>query len=245
MTVKLYIATPCYGGNVAAEYATSMMQLSLELFRRGITHATRLDTTCSLITRGRNRLAHAFLKTDATHLLWIDADLRFRPQDVLALLESGHDVCGGAYPRKQLDAQRIHDAVSKGATNPLREAGECVVTDLSDEERVAEGGFIEVHDLPTGFMLIRRHVLEEMATRMPDLLCYDDAIGPMHGEPYFGWFDCMIEPETRRPLSEDYAFCRRWQQLGGKCHLYVHAEMGHVGRHIFEGRALADYEVRA
>ena len=35
--------------------------------------------------------------------------------------------------------------------------------------------------------------------------------------PYFSaLFDTMIEPETKRYLSEDYTFCRRWQQMGGE-----------------------------
>lgn len=54
-------------------------------------------------------------------------------------------------------------------------------------------------------------------------------------DEYCAIFDCMIDPDTRRYLSEDYAFCRRWQQMGGKIYADVTAILGHVGNLRFSG----------
>lgn len=239
---RLFICTPCYGG-VEADYVTSRDRLNAALLTRGMPahfHTVRGD---SLITRVRNRAVHAFLKTDCTHLLWIDADLRFRAEDVFAMLDADLDVVGGAYPLKQYDNDRIAYAAAMGSPNILRDAAQLVMSDVGDGARTAKGGFLEVLDVATGFSLVKREVFEKMAAKMPELLVIDDARGPTRDEPYFAYYDCMIEPVTRRYLSEDYAFCRRWQQIGGKCHVYLLAELGHVGKHLFEGSAENEYEL--
>ena len=54
-------------------------------------------------------------------------------------------------------------------------------------------------------------------------------------EKYVAVFDCMIDPDSRRYLSEDYAFCRRWQQMGGKIYADCMTVLGHVGNIRFIG----------
>jgi hypothetical protein len=92
-----------------------------------------------------------------------------------------------------------------------------------------------VLDGPTGFMLIKRSVIEQMYARYtPELKCVNDHINRDFDE-YCAIFDCMIDPESRRYLSEDYAFCRRWQMMGGKIYADVTTTLGHVGNLRFSG----------
>jgi hypothetical protein len=95
-------------------------------------------------------------------------------------------------------------------------------------------GFAEVLDGPTGFMLIKRDVFTKMHERYPELECVNDHQN-RDLEKYVAVFDCMIDPESRRYLSEDYAFCRRWQQMGGKIYADVMTVLGHVGNIRFIG----------
>ena len=45
----------------------------------------------------------------------------------------------------------------------------------------------------------------------------------------------MIEPDTKRYLSEDYAFCRLWQKIGGKIYADIVSGMTHMGNYSFKG----------
>jgi hypothetical protein len=95
-------------------------------------------------------------------------------------------------------------------------------------------GFVEILDGPTGFMMIKRQVFKDMEEKYPELWCKNDHQN-RDFDDYHACFDCMIDPQNKRYLSEDYAFCRRWQQMDGKIYADVHATMGHVGNLPFSG----------
>ena len=98
-----------------------------------------------------------------------------------------------------------------------------------------ENGFTEVLDGPTGFMCIKRSVIEKMYEAYPQLMCKNDHQNK-DLDDYCAIFDCMIDPVNRRYLSEDYAFCRRWQEIGGKIFADVTTTLGHIGNIRFTGR---------
>ena len=83
-------------------------------------------------------------------------------------------------------------------------------------------------------MLIKRSVIQQMYEKYPELNCVNDHQN-RDLETYCAIFDCMIDPESRRYLSEDYAFCRRWQQIGGKIFADCMTSLGHVGNLRFQG----------
>jgi hypothetical protein len=45
----------------------------------------------------------------------------------------------------------------------------------------------------------------------------------------------MVDPDSGRYLSEDYAFCRRWRDIGGKVHVDLQCKLMHLGQHLFRG----------
>lgn len=237
--MKPFIATPCYGGKLEALYVQSLLGLVHVMTQRGIPHDVRLPGKHSLIHRARNHLAHAFLKTDCTHLVFLDADIAFQPEDLLDMLATGKDVVGGVYPMKTIDWTRVRRAALSGHDELDQHTGRFVVNPtavhLEDGSVAVDHGCIEVKDIGTGFLSIARHVLEEMAIAYPELLYVNDTPGPEYGQPGIGFFNHYIEPETRRDLSEDYAFCRRWQAMGGKVHAYLPAKLTHIGSYPFKG----------
>ncbi len=204
---------------------------------------TRFLDGDSLITRARSRLVAEFM-ADArwTHLFWIDADIGFAPEAALRLLLAGHDVVAGVYPRKAdgWPAGGLAEALPAGSTREDFEARHASFpfNALPAGSTVDADGFVQVQEAPTGFMLIARHVLERMAGAYPELRYTPDAVGTPAAElqwPHYRFFDTLAEPDNGRYLSEDYAFCRRWQALGGRIFIDARSRLAHQGLRTYTG----------
>lgn len=234
--VILFVSTPCYGGVCLQAYAESMLRLQRLCAANGF--QMMLDTTEneSLVHRARNlAVARFYQKTQATHFLFIDADIHFDPESVMRLIRSDHDIAVAAYPKKCVMWDSVDEHFKSGGTgkDPARVASSLVMNFKYANTQIVNG-FAEVLDGPTGFMLIKRDVFTKMHERYPELLCNNDHQN-RDLEQYYAVFDCMIDPESKRYLSEDYAFCRRWQQMGGKIYADVMTVLGHVGNIRFQG----------
>jgi len=195
-----------------------------------------LDTTEneSLVHRARNISVARFMqKSQASHFMFIDADVCFDAEAVVRLLASGHDVSCAVYPKKVIMWEQAEQAIASG--NDLAKASASLVMNFKYAQTQIVNGFAEVLDGPTGFLMIKREVFEKMFLRYPELNCKNDHQN-RDFDDYCAVFDCMIDPENRRYLSEDYAFCRRWQQMGGKIYADVTTTLGHVGNLRFYGK---------
>lgn len=241
------VATPMFGGKCDINYVVSLVTLLGTKPPISVAYRFALSSGDSLIPRGRNRMATEFLKSDATHLLFIDADIQFKPQDVYGLLQSGHKLVAAPYPAKELDAGKVVEAAKSGHPQPLRRGTRMVANTRGQGQEEGVNNCIRVHDLPTGFMMIHRSVLEDMVKAYPDMAYTDD--GGDYGTLYDFFFTGIVEEDgvvhkdkdgkitlgrTKRYLSEDYGFCRRWQTMGGECWLYLGADLGHVGTFLYE-----------
>jgi len=131
---------------------------------------------------------------------------------------------------------QVESYVKSGETgrDPGRVAAALVMNFKYQQTQIVNG-FAEVLDGPTGFLLIKRDVFTKMFEKYKDLDCVNDHQNKDLDE-YCAVFDCMIDPESRRYLSEDYAFCRRWQQMGGQIFADCMTVLGHVGNIRFQGR---------
>ena len=233
--VKLFLSTPCYGGLCLEKYMKSIVNLQMLLMREGV--QLMLDTTEneSLVHRARNVSIGRFMqKTDAEYFMFIDADVEFDAQSVLRLLKSGHEVSVAVYPKKVVMWDQAREAVENGDERNMALLSSSLVANIGATRRSVVNGFVEVLDGPTGFMMISREALTKMHEHYPELNCKNDHQNRDFDE-YCALFDCMIDPESRRYLSEDYAFCRRWQQMGGKIYADCHTTLGHVGNLPFSG----------
>jgi hypothetical protein len=186
-----------------------------------------------------------FLDTEATHLLFIDADIEFKPQDVVRLLLHDKPVVCGSYPLKNVDLSNLVDRPPMTLEEIKRSVSKYVIN-LETEDRnnisktnapvkvATEDGLVAIQDAGTGFMLIKREVIEKIIEAHPE-------IKYTHEEDQSTWhavFDCIIDPEENRYLSEDYTFCRRWQKLGGKVWLDTEVILNHVGSYKFDGHPM-------
>jgi cellulose synthase/poly-beta-1,6-N-acetylglucosamine synthase-like glycosyltransferase len=196
-----------------------------------------IDTTEneSLVHRARNVSVGRFMqKSSADYFMFIDADIHFDPMAVVRLIKSGHDVAVACYPKKFVNWTQAAEAVKEGDDRNMSMLSSSLVVNFGASTIQVKDGFIPILDGPTGFMLIKREVFKKMEERYPELWCVNDHQN-RDFDKYCALFDCMIDPETKRYLSEDYAFCRRWQQMGGKIHADINTTLGHVGNLPFSG----------
>ena len=227
--VKLFLSTPCYGGLCLEPYLTSILRLQILMIQRG--HQLMIDTTEneSLVHRARNVSVGRFMqKTDADYFMFIDADVHFDPESVIRLLESGHDISVACYPKKCVMWDQAKQLVKQGDQRDPAKMASSLVVNFGAANRPVINGFIEILDGPTGFMMIKRDVFKKLEEKFPELWCKNDHQN-RDFDDYHACFDCMIDPESKRYLSEDYAFCRRYQQMGGKIFADINTTLGHVG----------------
>jgi hypothetical protein len=240
-TPSLFVATPMYGGMCIGNYAAALMQLPLKLSAAGMKMYYTYMMNESLITRARNSLAYDFLASDATHLLFIDADIGFRPDDIPEMVRRDVDICCGLYPKKEIHWQRVADAVARGVPTPeLKEHTGTFVVNLVNNERteVKMNELLEIDNGGTGFMLIKREVFEALADKVPEYnndmyLAVDTERKPKIIKEFFA---TSIDPESNnRLLSEDYHFCKLARKHGFKVHAAPWVQLSHTGTYVFSG----------
>jgi len=232
----LIVATPCYGGNVTNYYALSAIKLQKACIERGIELSFRMLGGDALITRARGNLAMEFLaESSATHLMFIDADIGFRAEQVFALLEADKDVVSAVYPMKIINWDRIQARVAAG--RPLvPSATMSYAVEFLDPAAIAPiNGLAQVRSVGTGFMLIRRQVFDRMAEAYPELKFRGFGQPTPQDTERWSFFETMIDPETGSYLSEDYAFCKRWRDIGGELWIHLESRLTHVGAIAFDG----------
>lgn len=237
----IYVATPCYGGMLNLSYVSAILNLQAACRDRGIGLHVDLMGGDALITRARSRLAARFLAhPEATHLLFIDADIGFAPQNVFRLLEAGREMAAGVYPIKSIDWEKARSAAKAGVQNLMAASLGYVVRFLPtpDNSVEVENGFARVAYGGTGFLMIARAAMQRIVDAHPELRA---GMRDMHDDlapEAVMVFETMIEPETGQYLSEDYAFCRRWRDLGGEIWADFDSPLIHVGHAVYAGSVM-------
>lgn len=248
----IYVGTPAYGGLVSTQYLASIVKLTRACDARGIRLELGILGSESLIQRARNRIVGRFLKSECSHLLFIDADIGFDWRAVFAMGAAQVDLVGGVYPMKTLNWKRaahVSQTFAESAPYPvIEEKLQEAAAEMCWNPRLDEKGQLEArsngphtivraHDVPTGFMMLSRAGIEKMIAAYPETEYRDDVLNE-GGKVAHALFDCFID-EDGRYLSEDYGYCRRWQRIGGTCWVYIGAKLTHVGSYQYTG-SLAD-----
>lgn len=208
MTDSILFATPCYGNLVTAAHFRSCLGLKEELTRVGLNHDWLIGWNESLVHRARMAMAKAFLDSGHSHLMWLDADIEFEPQHVASLWNLETDIAVGCYAMKKRDAQWYAAWVN----------GE-LVKNLDQFE-----GPVEVDYAGTGFMLIRREVIEKLASEA------DTYEGP-NGEQTPAIYMTPIHNGVLE--SEDYHFCRIAREAGFKVMMDPSVRLKHWGQYAY------------
>jgi hypothetical protein len=234
-TPYLLVATPCYGGQVNVKYLTSVLALQREMDKRGLKVEFVHLSNSALITQARNRLVAQFLNdADATHLLFIDADQGFNPDQVFRLLLFGTEVSAAVSPKKIMNWSKIERAVREGRSPDVAGLDYVVNFKGEDGQVNVRNGFAQASAIGTGFMLITRSALIRLREAYPELRSWVDDADRESGN-YYGFFDCMIEPKTGASLSEDLAFCKRWSDIGGEIWVDTQSKLSHTGPTTYYG----------
>lgn len=240
--INILIATPCYGGMLCHTYLHAIVKLKELLLKYNIQCTLHTIAKESLITRGRGYFVSLFLTLkEFTHLFFIDADISFDAESVLRMILADRDIIAGIYPKKHVDFKKIistyNEAIKENRMTLLPQATYDYCINLEANEIAIDNGIIEALYVGTGFMLIRRNVIEKMVEEYPETQYKNDVEGyfmpnNMNENNFYMLFDCIIDPESKRYLSEDFTFCHRWRKLGGKIYVDINCDLTHSG--IFE-----------
>lgn len=246
---KVFIATPMYGGMAHGLYIKSSLDLQNMMTRYGIETKFSFLFNESLITRARNYLVDEFLRSDCTHLLFIDSDIHYNAQDVIALLALDKDVIGGPYPKKAINWKNVADAARKHPNLDPKEleklVGEYVFNVVKGTKQFSVTEPLEVMEIGTGFMMVKREVFDKLKESYPMIHYKPDHVGQANfdGSRYIhAYFDTVIDYKesitgggSDRYLSEDYMFCQMWRKIGGKIYLCPWMRTQHIGTYAFTG----------
>lgn len=211
----LHIGIPCYGGMVSEPTMTSFLRFILMAQQAGLNWSLDTMVNESLVTRARNNLmAKMMTNKDATHFMFIDADIRFEPDAILKMIACDKDVIGGLYPKKALPVN--------------------YVINLRPETKI-QGDIFTVDTMGTGFLLFKRHVYEKLIAAHPECKYVDDVgLGKQYEPMMYSIFDCNIDARGHY-LSEDWLFCRRWAAIGGEIWAHGKVLLNHIGHYEFQG----------
>tara|TARA_B110000977_G_scaffold15056_1_gene18567 strand:+ start:1274 stop:2140 length:867 start_codon:yes stop_codon:yes gene_type:complete len=250
---KIFIGTPMYGGNCSGSYTKSCTDLAMMCAANGITIKFYYLFNESLIQRARNYVADEFMRSDCTHLVFIDSDIAFNPKDVLGLLAVQlkdpdlYNIVCGPYPKKTIAWEKVKAAVDKGKAdespfeldqytadyvfNPVNKLGSF---NLGEPLEIGEGG--------TGFMCIPRATFERYKEAYPEYSYKPDHARTENFDgtnEIMAYFDCIIDPVSKRYLSEDYFFCHKAREAGMKVWMAPWMQINHIGTYIFKGNMAA------
>lgn len=254
----VYILTPCYGSVCYVNYVYSLM-MTLEVFRQyKITANVEFCKSDSLVTRARNNLvAKATNDPNMTHILFIDNDISWEPFDVLKLLLHDKNIVGGIYPLKNYHWNKLLENNGESVKNMIEKKNKSQLSDFINDENMIqynllnyninyksneikiEKNLTEVKHIPTGFMLLKRSVIEKMQEAYPSTKYTDDVhfLTEEENKYCYALFDCGVEDEHY--FSEDWMFCHRWSKMGGKLWIDISINLTHTGIEDYKGSLLS------
>jgi len=241
--MKIFIGTPMYGGIAKNNYVIGLQNLIVKLSQAGHQITTTTVGNESLITRARNTIAHKFIKSNFDALLFIDADHGFNADDIVKMIDSGKELIGAPYPMKGINWENVRVAALSGKQNLEEYSGYFAVNldknagDFNSDEPY------KVKDVGTGMMFIKREVFEKIR---PLCKTYNNNsvgdLGIAFGEEITEFFYTEVD-NNKILLSEDYAFCRAWQKVGGEVWAAPWVRITHSGDYNFAGQFAKTLEI--
>lgn len=205
---SLMIGIPAYDSKIDINSALNLLQVASKAGMHGISMQVAHISGCSILPKARNTLIARFMESDCTDFLFLDTDVIFKPEDIYRLMAvaTDKDIVGGSYPKKNLDTELAVDLVYSETGSPIVES---------------DFNLYEVQHLSTGFMLIRRHVIEKMMEQYPEL---------MYAETHeqlvcYALFDFQLVNQAY--YGEDYIFCQRARALGFQIYVDPFINLGH------------------
>lgn len=239
---KLFIGTPMYGGSCLGMYMKSCLDLQTACMQYGVEVRFSFLFNESLIQRARNYIVDEFLRSECTHMMFIDADIAFNAIDVIAMLAMDKDIVGAPYPKKSIKWENIKRAILKNPNLPASEldklGGDIVFNPVAGTTQFNVAEPVQVMEIGTGMMMIRKDVFSKFAKAFPQYEYTPDHVGTA----FFGgdrkihsYFNVEIDEESNRVLSEDYHFCQQCRKIGIEVWMAPWINCIHIGSYQFQG----------
>lgn len=247
---KLFVGSPMYGGMCLGSYMKSCLDLQSVCIQYGVEVRFSFLFNESLIQRARNYVSDEFLRSDCTHLMFIDADVGFNAIDILAMLVVDKQIIGAPYPKKSINWNNIKKAVLKHPNIEISEleklGGDIVFNPAAGTSSFNISDPLEVLEVGTGMMMIKREVFDIFKKTYPQYSYTPDHVGTAHfsgDRKIHSYFNVEIDPVSNRLLSEDYAFCQQSRAAGVKIWMAPWQNCTHTGTFTFQGNlaAVANY----
>ncbi len=218
--MNIFIATPAHNAENHVGFTLSALRTQAALAAQGIAHTFEFDPGNAPISRARNILVAQFMaRPEYTHLMFIDGDMGWTPEDLLALVAADKEVACAGYVKR---------GEPKEFTFTLHDAEQL--------EQCPETGFIEIKGAPTGFILIRRSAIERMFAAYPELKCrVSKLLNPAEQANSYALFNTDICDGTL--TGEDLLWSRRWHDIGGQIWMHPEIALKHFdGCRAYQGR---------
>lgn len=218
---KVFIACFGYGGSIPIDTAKSLFASIVDLNSNGIETDLDLRGGGPYVMKERNISLMRFLASNATHMIFIDADLAFRHDSIRKLMtkaiEKDIHLMGALY-RYKMD----------------QEAYPCQLYTADDGSYYEEDGLYRAAGIPTGMMLISRHCAETLIEEYPETRFeLRDSGSKTVAMTLYDLFDGLLF--NGQWWGEDYVFCRRWTALGGQIWVYPDIDVAHIGMKPWAG----------
>jgi len=226
--MKIFIPLICYNHTCNTEYMMSILKLLNAAKDRKLNVSFYPIFFESLVSRARNAaVAHFLEDKENTHILFIDSDIIFEPEDVLKLIQANKEVVAGIYPKKYIVWDRLKQHPDS----------ERVDFPVGGQIKMTEDNFLELDYLPTGFLLISRTAINKIIKAHPELKYKNDIDGYMSaGDNFYDLFKVGIRNGIYE--SEDWGFCSLWKSVGGKVLIHPDINVKHLGWHEYSGNLL-------
>ena len=226
--MKIFVPLICYNHTCNTEYMMSILKLLNAAKDSKLNISFYPIFFESLVSRARNAAVAHFLEDKKnTHILFIDSDIIFEPEDVFKLLKSNKEVVAGIYPKKYIVWDRLKQYPE----------AERVDFPVGGSVKMTEDNFLEMDYLPTGFLLISRTAINKITKAYPELKYKNDIDGYMSaGDNFYDLFKVGIRNGIYE--SEDWGFCSLWKSVGGKVLIHPEINVKHLGWHEYSGNLL-------
>lgn len=214
--VSLVLATPSYRDSFCEDYVNSILALSRWTQAQDIGLKTQFMNYADIAATRNMLLTFFYYKhTDASHMLFVDDDMGFPLQLVADCVALKADICGAFYPKRQVNLAQLHASSDLPLATATARAAGFVGQPVKNGKR--RGRFAEAEFIGTGFMLISRKAIATLVAKSDTATHPTKYDGIMARGTMPNWltlFDRRII--GGREYSEDYAFCSRWRDTGGK-----------------------------
>jgi len=240
--VSIFVATPVHS-DCSIHYAQGLLEFQKLCMNKNVDVSFQIMKS-SLVTQGRNLCVSGFIESGYTHMLFVDSDIIFNAESIFKMIERDKDIISIPYPLKTMRWDKLFEKFQKGKIKNVEDVSKWTnvypmkIADSHDNVQV-ERGVIEVTHSPTGCMLIKRGVFDKLIKHYPDKEIVQKTVinGEYVTKPHmWNFFDCLHDPVEKTYLGEDFAFCKLWRDIGGKCYAFIDDPIAHIGEHQYEGR---------